>query len=133
MHYSRLVLFIAPLLFITSARGEMESKLEDKGSKETITLTVNDTQVVFDELSIKYSSYGHEHVSYSPGEPFAATVGVYVFLLSDRESSEAITLYLDAGQKSAEATSWKDYSITLMESSEDQRRVVLEIAKQGAH
>jgi len=103
---------------------------ENEVLSKTITLEIHDKQSVFDDFSITYSSYGHEHVSYGPDEPFSATLGVYDFLLSDNSSSKPITIYLDVKQTSSAPEFWKNYSVTLMHDSDGQKKVVLKIIRE---
>jgi hypothetical protein len=129
MRNSCFIIIIAFYFLIACAGGCMEPDLENEALAKTITLKVHDKQIVFNALNITYSNYGHEHVSYRPDEQFAATVGVYFFLLSDDNSSNSITLYMGVNQTSTEPVSWGNYAITMVHASDDQNTVVVKIVR----
>lgn len=105
-----------------------ENVEKQKANSAKITLKVKEEKEVFNKLRIKYLSFGHEHSSSGPDEPFSATVGVYFFELSEDNSTESITIYLDVNAES-ESVEWKNYTITLM-NSDDQKEITMIVEKQ---
>lgn len=85
----------------------------------TVTLNINEEKILFETLKIKYVSCGHEHVSSSPDEPFSATVGVYVFEVTDGTVTTTITIYKDAYNSSQEIE-WLRYKLILLHTTDEE-------------
>jgi hypothetical protein len=80
-------------------------------------------------LSLKYISFGHEHCSSSPDEPFSAAVGVYCFEVSDLNGwKQEFTLCCDVNNHS-DFTVIKNNKIFIRSVSEDQKILVICIEK----
>jgi hypothetical protein len=107
----------------------MGSDGENKIHSQTISFQLHDEKIIFDYFRIVYSDYGHEHVSYGPDEPFAATTGVYYFLFSENKDTESVVIYQDRNE-AAEPLLWKKYLIVLISASANQQEVVLKISIQ---
>jgi hypothetical protein len=128
MRAIRLFALIASLVLMTSARVSMATPPADAVPPETVTLKLHERKAALgDRLFITYSAFGHENVSYGPYEPFAATVTVHHFLLSDGPSSESISIYRGTRERATETIQWKTFLITLANVSADQKQVVLNV------
>lgn len=95
---------------------------------DTLTIRVGEERQLFRELTIKFVNFGHEHVSSSPDEAFAATVGVYFFELRKKNTTESLTIYHGVEEK-GNPVSWRDYQITILQVSDGQKIINLEVKK----
>ena len=97
-------------------------------NKLSTTLNLKEEKTFFENLKIKFINFGHEHSSSGPNEAFSATVGVYSFVISDKNSSEEITVYTDTTGRS-NPVKWKGYSIEMTSATGDQKTVTLSLSK----
>ncbi len=97
-------------------------------SNQKLTLKLGEEQVVFNNLIIKYLSYGHENSSSQPDSSFSATTGVYILNLSEDDRTDQLAIYQEL-DGAGEAKRWHDYEITLISVSEDQTEIKLKISK----
>jgi len=132
MRSSWQVVLMASSLVMAPSASLAGSGAEGQASSSTMRLEIEAQQPAIDDVRIAYESHGHEHVSHGPDEAFAAVEGVHVFRLSDEVSSERVTLRWDALQRRSEPVQWKRYAITLLEVSDDQGTVVVQLVRDKA-
>jgi len=123
-----IVSIITIMIILTFIIYNMNSNQDKKSGTETITLKINEEKKIFDNLKLKYLSFGHENSSSSPFDEFSATVEVYYLEISKNNTIEKITIYQDINSDS-QSTEWQNYKILLMKPL-DQEKITLSISKQ---
>jgi hypothetical protein len=97
----KLILFLVLLVFKltnTDFLNSVQAGVTKGSSMESIELAsieiqINEKKNVFEHLEISYLSFSHEHSSSEPGEPFAATTGVYTFEIKEVNLTSQVTFY----------------------------------------
>ena len=126
---SIIILLIAlASIYLTLSCKNMKPANDPINQTDTLTIRVGEERQLFKELTIKFVNFGHEHVSSSPDEAFAATVGVYFFELREKDTTESLTIYHGVEEK-GNPVSWRDYQITILQVSDGQKMLKLEVKK----
>lgn len=96
---------------------------------EVLSLKYQEQREIDSGVSVCYSSFGHEHVSYSPDEPFAATVAVFGLTLFSGDNEEDLFLDFDINREEPETfVVWDSYQFRIMKES-DQDHIVFELKR----
>ncbi len=90
------------LLFFLMTAGMVSGVCMESDQK--VPLKYGERTTLGNGVFVTYSSFGHEHVSYGPDEPFAATVAIYGITLDSGAGSEMVYLALDIRGESAPET-----------------------------
>lgn len=103
----------------------------NKTAKQSVQISVGEEKEVFNELKIKYISFGHEHSSSGPDEPFAADVGLYSFEFDLGDKKETGTIYQGVGYSSAPYKVGR-FSIVVLPINGGQEKITLEISAEDS-